>query len=170
MRGRVELLCKTGILRLKSHPWELLPTVLGVHQLRAQGMRLLILGSLGPGITPTKIIFSSLNRSSPGKFKIARCMTPTEYGECLKGWYQSTFIISGQQFLPEPHNFALTYWKSCQIFPSYTSPITASGMFRCLHCSHFSINPGLLTKFARVWMTFFNSRLVWDTGTLYHLG
>lgn len=96
---------------------------------------MLILGSLGPGSTPTKIIFSSLNRSSPGKFKIARYMTPTEYGECLKGWYQSTFIISAKLWGSARNGCPLTYWKSYQIFPSYTSPITASGMFRCLHCS-----------------------------------
>ena len=49
---------------------------------------------VGPGRRPTNIKFSSLYLNSRGKFCTVRYIAPKEYCVCMKGWNQSTFIVT----------------------------------------------------------------------------
>ena len=76
------------------------------------------LGSFGPGIMPTSIVFSILYRSGRGRFKTTKYIAPAEYGASSNGLNQSMFSVKHKLPGRDRNGLPDTVLRSFHTFPS----------------------------------------------------
>jgi len=103
---------------------------------------LILLGSAGPGINPTRTVFSILYLSSLGKFNIVKYLAPMLYCVCSNGLNQSIFSASPTLLGASRNGRLDTNLKSFHILPSIMSLKQPSVVTNLLHSLHQFNMPG----------------------------